>query len=189
MPLRKEKYITSLYKDRHGYDTEWVRLVYSRDIAAGKQVIQAQRSFPVSQYKSRERAREAARRWRNRQAKSLGIDLMLSQRRPRVITKRSSSGIAGVWLAFSRRRTGECYPEWKCSISNPGKIVKIRSFSCRRYGYKEAFIRAIRQRAKARGVQIPSRVMLPALNDRQAMEFAKADIPVPQVGYVFWNRG
>ncbi len=99
-----------------------------------------QQNFPLTQFKSWEKAERAAKRW----VKELLPTLPVAHSTKGKLTPRNSSGVVGVRLAnATRKRNERTYPDWRWvafwpGCPQPGGV----GWSVKGYGDRDAFLSA-----------------------------------------------
>lgn len=105
-----------------------------------RQGVLHQKNFPLTQYKTWEKAERAARKW----VKEILPTLPAADSTRGKITARNSSGVVGVRLAnATRARNDRVYPDWRWVAFWPGcEQTGGIGFSVKSYGDREAFLSA-----------------------------------------------
>ena len=132
------------------YRAWWVRFYEHRKIKAHK-------IFCDSKYGGHEHAKAAAKKWRDETGVGLKREAPLKRgRKPSLFHPRNRTGIAGVQFQDRWQYVGEYryrLMRWVALWREAGKF-KSRSFSARKYGYRGAYLWAVRERAQRLDVKL-----------------------------------
>lgn len=130
----KNRYITRMdYAHTVGW---WVRIYQASKVVA-------QKFFSDKANRGSDKALSAARKWRDKQLKALGI--VTPRRRIHTSDSRSLSRVVGVSPEINRRYRSPYVSGWKATWPGPSG-QEYRRFTVADYGYEAAFRAAVAER-------------------------------------------
>lgn len=156
-------YITRMdHGNTHGW---WVRVYKDSKPVESK-------LFSDGVYGSKAKAKLAAQEHRDKVVKKNKIvPVHMRKTREHSVDSRSTSGMVGVTLSVADK-AGNLRVHWSARFMEKGKQRNV-SFSVRKYGYEDAFRKAMRVRCDAIGISIPRGVTPPA-PDRSLKKWMKS---------------
>lgn len=164
--ISKEMGLTYITRMDHGNTHGWWVRVYKDSKPVESKL------FSDGVHGSKAKAKLEAQAHRDKVVKKNKIvPVHMRKTREHSVDSRSTSGLVGVTLSVADK-AGSLRVHWSARFMEKGKQRNV-SFSVRKYGYDEAFRKAIRVRCDATGARLPRGIM-PPVPDRPLKKWIKS---------------